>query len=351
MLSAAGRARGSTHPDRSLLLAGDVGATETALGVFSLEGGPCRPLASATFVSASFPGLEDMAGQFLVKTGMPVERACLGVAGPVIDGTANITNLPWSVSEHRLIAALGLRSACLVNDLVATAEAVPFLAAEDILVLSKGEPPAHGALAVVAPGTGLGEAFLTWEGENYKVHASEGGHCDFAPANPQQLSLLHHLWASFEHVSFERTCSGLGLPGLRDYLKETRFAPEDGAHVRELEPIPDPTRLIIEAALADKRRCPLCAEAVALFAEILAAEAANLALKVMATGGVYLAGGLPARIVPVLQEPRFLAAFWRKGRASSVVRRMPVKVLLNPRAALIGAARRGLDLADVGAGH
>lgn len=339
----------STCADRSLLLAGDVGATETALGVFSWERGPRRPLAAATFTSASFPGLEDMAAEFLAQSGMPVDRACLGVAGPVLDGTAKITNLPWSVSEHRLATELGLRSARLVNDLVATAEAVPLLAADDVLVLSKGEPAAHGALAVVAPGTGLGEAFLTWEGDSYQVHASEGGHCDFAPATPQQLGLLHHLWADFEHVSFERACSGLGLPGLRMYLKETGFAAEGAAHARELALVADPTRLIVEAALAEDGRCSLCAEAVALFAEILAAEAANLALKVMATGGVYLAGGLPARIVSTLQEPRFLEAFWRKGRASSVVRRIPLRVLLNPRAALIGAARRGLEPVDTGA--
>lgn len=328
---------------RSLLLAGDVGATATDLGVFSSEAGLHRPLATATFASSAYRSLEDVARRFLEQTGLSVERACIGVAGPVIGGKANITNLPWSLDEAQMADALQLRSACLINDLVATAEAVPLLNAEDTVSLSRGEAVPHGPLAVVAPGTGLGEAFLTWERGGYRVQASEGGHADFAPANARQSELLRYLWTSFDHVSYERVCSGLGLLNLRAYLKTTGFAVEEAAHELALAEASDPTRAIVHAALAGEDRCPLCAETVALFTEILAAEAANLALKVMATGGVYLAGGLPARILPALQEPRFMATFWQKGRCSTMVSRMPVSVLLNPKAALIGAAHRGLN--------
>ena len=333
------RARGMS---RSLLLAGDVGATATDLGIFSRESGLHRPLATATFASGAYRTLEDVVRVFLEQAGLSVEHACIGVAGPVIGGNANITNLPWSLDEAHLADALELRSACLINDLVATAEAVPLLKTEDTSLLSRGKAVLHGPLAVVAPGTGLGEAFLTWERGGYRVHASEGGHADFAPATTRQSELLRYLWASFSHVSYERVCSGLGLLNLRAFLKTTGSTVEDAAHELALAEASDPTRAIVQAALAGGDRCPLCVETVDLFAEILAAEAANLALKVMATGGVYLAGGLPARMLPVLQEPRFMATFCDKGRSSRMVSSMPVSVVLNPKAALVGVAHHGL---------
>lgn len=336
--------RNAQSPDGhgALLLAGDVGATATSLGVFSSQAGLQHPLAIATFASSDFRSLDEVVLHFLRRVRVSVERACIGVAGPVLDGQANITNLPWSLDERQLAETLQLRSARLINDLVATAEAVPLLDANDILVLSEGEPVPRGPYAVVAPGTGLGEAFVTWDGERYRVHPSEGGHADFAPTNERQSGLLHYLRASYSHVSYERVCSGLGLRNLRAYLREVDYVREDPTHEAAVETAADPTREIVRAALDDEP-CALCAEAVALFTEILAAEAANLALKVMATGGVYLAGGLPPRILPALQAPHFMSTFWGKGRCSAVVRQMPVNVLMNSTAALIGAAHHGLN--------
>ncbi len=328
-----------------LLLAGDVGATTIDLGVFSPEAGLHRPLAVATFASSAHGSLEDVTRSFLEQTGLTVSHACIGVAGPVIEGRARITNLPWSLDEAQLAEALRLDSASLINDLVATAEAVPLLNAEDVVSLNAGEAVPQGPLAVVAPGTGLGEAFLTWERGAYRVHPSEGGHADFAPADARQAELLRFLWTRLDHVSYERVCSGLGLLNLHAFLKTSGFPTEESTHAQALADAPDPARAIVQAALATDDRCPLCAETISLHSEILAAEAANLALKVVATGGVYLAGGLPARLLPALQRPAFMTAFKRKGRSSGLVGRMPVNVLLNPKAALIGAAHRGLTRA------
>lgn len=324
------------------LLAGDIGATKTDLAVFSTEAGPRKPLAMATFPSAAYAGLEAIAGEFLAQARLPVEYAVFGVAGPVIEGRVSTTNLPWEMEESRLQETLGLRSVRLLNDLEAIASAVPHLETADLYTLNAGRPITGGTIAVIAPGTGLGEAFLTWDGTRYRPYPSEGGHVDFAPRNPLEVDLWHYLQARYGHVSYERLCSGLGLPNIYAFLKESGRASEPSWLTTRLRAVQDPTPVLIEAALG-VQRCEICEMALEIFVSVLGAEAGNLALKVLASGGVYIGGGIPPRILPALQRGNFLEAFCSKGRMEEVLARIPVHVILNPRAALMGAACRGLE--------
>ncbi len=325
------------------LLAGDIGATKTDLAVFSTEAGPRSPLAMATFPSAAYAGLEAMVGEFLAQVRLPVEHAVFGVAGPVFEGRASTTNLSWEMEEGRLREALGLGSVHLLNDLEAVASAVPYLESSDLYTLSPGRPAPGGTIAVIAPGTGLGEAFLTWDGTRYRPHPSEGGHADFAPRNSLEADLWRYLQARYGHVSYERLCSGLGLPNIYAFLKESGRASEPSWLTTRLRVVEDPTPVLIEAALG-VRRCEICVTALEIFVSILGAEAGNLALKVLAGGGVYIGGGIPRRILPALQQGNFLESFRSKGRMEELLARIPVHVILNPRSALMGAACRGLEM-------
>jgi glucokinase len=328
-----------------MLLAGDIGGTKTNLAVFSPTAGVHAPLVEATFLSKDYASLEALANDFLAQTGVAVERASFGVAGPVVAGRAKITNLPWVMDEAQLQEALGLSSVRLLNDLSAIGHAIPWLEPADVHTLNEGQATPGGAIAVVAPGTGLGEAFLTWDGSRYQSHASEGGHADFAPSSQRQLGLLHYLMERFGHVSVERVCSGRGIPNIYAYLKESGSAEEPSWLAEELAKASDPTPIIAKAALSGDRSCELCVSTLDVFVRILAAEAGNLALSVMATGGVYLGGGIPPRILPLLEDGPFLEAFVQKGRFSDMLSRIPVRVILNPKSALLGAACHGLELA------
>lgn len=325
-----------------MLLAGDIGGTKTALGVFSPDAGPRVPLAEASFSSTHYESLETLVREFLVQVNLPVDRASFGVAGPVVAGRARVTNLPWVIDEVRLREALHLSTVRLLNDLDAVAHAVPQLTAADLAILQEGEPASGGAIAVIAPGTGLGEAFLTWDGSRYRAHPSEGGHADFAPAGERELGLLRYLQTRFAHVSYERVCSGLGLPNIYAYLKTIGDREEPAWLAAQLAAAEDPTPVIVDAALGDPP-CDLCADALAMFVSILGAEAGNLALKVLATGGVYVGGGIPPRILPALTGGRFLETFRNKGRFADLLARMPVHVILTPKIGLLGAAVHGLE--------
>jgi glucokinase len=245
------------------------------------------------------------------------------------------------VTAEGLAQALGVRAVWLLNDLEAIALAVPRLAADEVLTLHAGQPEPGGALAIIAPGTGLGEAFLTWNGTGYQAHPSEGGHSSFAPIGPVQRGLLEYLSRRWEHVSVERVCSGMGLPNLYDYLRDSGAAPETPAVARRLAQAADRTPIISQAAQDPAGACPLCAATLELFVDILGAEAGNLGLKVMATAGIYVAGGVPRHILPALTSGRFLQAAQHKGRLSPVVARMPVHVVTRS-SALLGAASYGL---------
>ncbi len=328
-----------------ILLAGDIGGTKTDLALFSPERGPGAPLVEATFPSARYPSLEALVQEFLGPARPPISGACFGVAGPVINGQSKITNLPWVIDERRLCEVLHLASVWLLNDVDAIAHAIPTLQPVDLDTLHAGSAVSGGAIAVIAPGTGLGEAFLTWDGRHYWAHPSEGGHADFAPSNALELEMLRYLQPRFGHVSCERVCSGRGLPNIYAYLKAAGNAEEPSWLADELAAAADPTPIIIGHALHN-RPCPLCVWTLDTFASILAAEAGNLALKVLATGGVYLGGGLPRRILSVLKDECFMQAFGRKGRLADVLDRVPVHVILNPKVGLRGAAVYGLGKSD-----
>jgi glucokinase len=329
--------------EQPLLLAGDIGGTKTNLALFSLEAGPRAPLAEATFPSARYPSLEGLVREFLAQVDLSVDRASFGVSGPVVGGQAEITNLPWVLDETQLAEALGLSSVRLLNDLDAIAHAVPFLKPDDLHTLNVGQPVSGGAIAVIAPGTGLGEAFLVWDGARYRAQASEGGHADFAPTNSLEIGLLRYLLDRFEHVSYERVCSGRGIPNIYAYLKDSGYAEEPTWLAEQLATGDDPTPIIAKAALDEERPCELCVATLNTFVSIMGAEAGNMALKVVATGGVYLGGGIPPRILPALEKRPFMEAFQRKGRLSDLMAEMPVHVILNPKVALLGAACHGLE--------
>lgn len=326
-----------------MLLAGDIGGTKTVLAVYSQPDGVGAPLAQATFPSAGYASLESLVRGFLKTQSYAIEHASFGVAGPVVAGRAEITNLPWKMSEASLKAALGLRDVKLLNDLESIAYAVPNLAASDLHAINPGVAVAGGAIAVIAPGTGLGQAFLTSDNGRYRAHPSEGGHASFAPSDDIQLELLHYLHKRIGHVSCERVCSGLGLPNIYGFLKARDTAAEPAWLSEQLAAAADPTPVIVTAALDTARPCPICIATLRLFVAILGAEAGNLALKVLSTGGVYIGGGIPPRILPVLQQQDFMDAFLNKGRFADMLERMPVNIILNPKAALLGAASYGLS--------
>lgn len=328
------------------ILAGDIGGTKTKLAIFSSDKGLTAPLVEATFPSDHYSSLESLVREFLSRHGHGInaDYASFGVAGPVMNGRAKMTNLSWIMDESALASALGFSSVHLQNDLTACACAVPSFKMSDLYTLNEGIVDPAGAMAIVAPGTGLGEAYLTRDKTGYRAYPSEGGHTDFAPTNALEAGLLSYLQTRFDHVSYERVCSGNGLPNIYNYLKDSGYAAEPGWLAELLTAVDDPVPVLIQSALDDDRPCPLCLATLQTFISILGAESGNTALRVMASGGVYLGGGILPRIIPVLQKGLFMDAFRRKGRMSGLLGRIPVHVIMNPRASLLGAACCGMAL-------
>jgi glucokinase len=326
-----------------MLIAGDTGGTKTELAIFSNEGGPHSPLAQVKVHSADYPSLEAIVKEFLAKVDKPVDRACFAVPGPVIGGRVKTTNLPWMIEDISLARELNLniKSVYLINDLEAVARAVPILRPSDVVTINRGESVPRGAIAVIAPGTGLGESFLTWDGSRHLAHSSEGGHADFAPTDERQIRLLQYMLKKFDHVSFEHVCSGIGIPLLYDYLRDVERIPETPEVAERIASSSDPSVAIINQALSSANASKLCADTIDLFVSILANEAANLALKVLATGGVYVAGGVVVHTLVALQRPGFMQSFKRKGRFAELMARIPIHVVVS-HAALAGAAAYGL---------
>jgi glucokinase len=329
-----------------MLLAGDIGGTKTNLAIFSSVDALRTPVREATFPSAQYASLELLVRDFLSQEDYQIQKACFGVAGPVIAGKAKITNLPWIMDEGTLQQELGIPSVHLLNDLVATASGVPLLQADDLHTLNAGQPVKHGTLAVIAPGTGLGEAFLTWDGTHYRTSPSEGGHVDFAPKNAFEIELLRYMLIRSEHVSYELVCSGMGLPHIYRYLRDVVLIDEPEQLAQQIADLEDPTPLIVTSALDSKVPSPRCVATLETFVSILGAEAGNLMLKVLATGGVYLGGGIPPRILSFLHSDHFSSAFRHKGRFSDLLSTVPLHVITNARLALLGAAYYGFTMTD-----
>jgi glucokinase len=325
-----------------MLIAGDIGGTKTDLAIYSSESGPHAPLAQTELHSADYPSLQAMVAEFLAQVKMSVDVASFDVAGPVIDGHVKTTNLPWMMDESSLARDLNLKTVHLMNDLEAVARAVPVLRALDLITLNEGAPVVNGPIAIIAPGTGLGESFLTWDGSRYVAHSSEGGHSDFAPTDQRQLRLLEYLLQRFDHVAVERVCSGIGIPNIYEYLRDGEGIPERPEVAQLIAAAKDHTKAIVDAALDPHTPSELCRATIEILVSILASEAGNLALKVLATGGIYLAGGVALHLLGILQEPRFMASFSNKGRFKDLMRRIPIHVITT-RAALVGAATYGLE--------
>ncbi len=315
-----------------MILAGDIGGTKTILALFEETDEGLRLVRDATYPSKQHGSLEDILKKFLQEE--PLRVACFGVAGPVIGGRVQTTNLPWRLDERILGDLIGTPGTKLLNDLEAAAIGMLHLDAEDLLVLNKGEKR-EGNVAVIAAGTGLGEAMLIWDGKEHVPVASEGGHADFGPTNDEQVELLVHLREKYGHVSYERVLSGPGLFDIYCFLRDAGFANEPdwlGEKLRE----GDPSAVITRLGAAGEH--PLCARSVEMFTSIYGAEAGNLALKCVASGGVFVGGGIAPRLLSVLRAGLFMEAFTDKGRFSGLMKSMPVRVALNPRAPLVGAA-------------
>lgn len=327
-----------------MLIAGDIGGTKTDLAIFSSQAGPHVPIVKAEVHSSDYPSLQAIVKEFLMKTKQTVDRACFAVAGPVINGRVKTTNLPWLIEESSIARELNLdpKGVHVINDLEATARAVPILRPSDIVTLNAGERIAKGAIAVIAPGTGLGESFLTWDGSQYLAHSSEGGHSDFSPADGLQIRLLAYMFKKTDHVSFERVCSGVGLPNLYGFLRDVEGIPEDPEVAKRIAVASDPSFVIIEEAVNPARSSKLCTATINLFISILSCEAGNLAVKVLATGGVYIAGGVATRTLEIIRKSSFIERFKRKGRFAELLGRIPVHVVISP-AGLVGAAACGLE--------
>ncbi len=324
-----------------MLVAGDIGGTKTLLAIFGNGADPRSPLIQREYHSADFQSLAEMVRAFFTELNMRAEFGCFDVAGPVVDGHVKTTNLPWSMSERELEADTGLRRVALLNDLQAIAFAIPLLRDDEFETLNEGSPQPRGPIAVVAPGTGLGEAFLVWGDGGYVACASEGGHSSFAPTSEQQAALWLHLTRKYGTASAERACSGMAVADIYDFLRETRAYPENAELAQKLALATDRTPLIVEAGMKASAPDPLAEAALELFVQNLGSEAGNLALKILSTGGVYLAGGMPLRVGPLLKGRSFLDAFSSKGRFSDLLSRMPVRVVKAP-AALLGAAAFGM---------
>ena len=322
-----------------MLLAGDIGGTKTVLALFAADAGPHEPLVEERFDSSDYASLADIVTEFLEKHGPEINAACFGVAGPVNNNRVQVTNLPWVVDGDHLGRVLGGRPVTVLNDLAAIASSIPMLERDDVVILKEGQAVAEAPIAILAPGTGLGEAFLFWDGQRYRPLASEGGHKDFGPATPLELALLDHLRPRMGHVSYERVCSGIGIPNLYAFFRDTGRQVEPEWLADELATAEDPTPIIVQAA--QEKKANICVATLDLFMAILGNEAGNLGLQVLSAGGVYLGGGIPPRILPQLQGGIFQTAFVNKGRFARFLDGVPVSVIMNPRVALFGAANHG----------
>jgi glucokinase len=323
-----------------MILAGDIGGTHSRLALFDNASGRLTLVGEEIFPSREYRGLEEVVSKFLHNGNnrngaIQVEAACFGIAGPVQNGRAQVSNLPWIVESTRLSRDLHFNTV-LINDLEANAWGIELLGSSDLVAINQegGEAPANQA--VISAGTGLGEAGLFWDGRRHHAFACEGGHADFAPRTDLEIELLRYLLRKFDRVSYERVISGPGLVNVYEFLRDTNREKEPDWLRGEMQSA-DPGAAISKAAL--EGRCPLAEKALDVFVSVYGAEAGNLALKLFATGGVFIGGGIAPKILPKLKTRLFLDAFVDKGRLRPVLESTPIYVIVNESAALLGAAR------------
>lgn len=319
-----------------MILAGDIGGTNTRLALVEAKPVGLRILDQQTFPSRERTSLEAVLEEFLTPRNVDLTRASFGIAGPVRNERCEATNLPWVVDSKTVAKRLGLKWVGLINDLEANAYGIAALQSKDLVILNQGARNATGNQAIISAGTGLGEAGLYWDGQRHRPFPSEGGHADFAPRNHLEMELLDYSLKRYQRVSYERLISGPGLFHIYCFLRDTGQGEEPPWLAEQLRS-GDPTPIISQLAVDGKS--PLCQQALELFVALYGAEAGNLALKLMATGGVYLGGGIAPKIVSRLTEPVFMNAFTAKGRMRPLLQDIPVRVITNPKTALLGAAR------------
>lgn len=318
-----------------MILAGDIGGTKVNLAFFG-EDLVLKPENMSSYPSRDFSSLQQIAQKFLGDRKAKVQYACFGIAGPVRQGQVHLTNLPWVVVDHELTEALSIKRTWLINDLEANALGIYGLERPDFFTLNPGEDHAVGNTAIIAAGTGLGEAGLYWDGNRHLPIASEGGHGDFAPRTDLDLELFHYMRKRFGHVEWESVLSGPGQFHIYEFLRDTKRGEEPPWLTAELH-ADQPPRVITRAAL--DKKSDLCVQALDLFVTYYGMEAANLALKLLSTGGVYLGGGIAPKIIEKLKDGTFMKAFLGDNRLKDMLQAMPVRVIMNDKTALIGAAR------------
>ncbi len=343
-----------------MILAGDIGGTKINLALYDWEKGRVDPIREDTVWTADYESFEEVLTEFLEEPAgaesdsdelseddddsstkasspqSPLTGACFGVPGPVLNNTCRTTNIPWTIEGDKLAEFLHIPQVRLLNDLEATAYGLPFLEPDEIEDLNSNapSPPPDGTRALLAAGTGLGESLIVWTGKDYQICPSEGGHADFAPNNDLEIELLRYLRTSYLHVSYERVLSGPGLHLIYQFLRDTQK--NEPTWFSEKLPTGDPATLIAEAGLEGKP--DICKNALQLFVSIYGAEAGNMALKTLAMGGVYIGGGIAPKILPTLQDGTFMKSFLAKGRYKRLLGKIPVRVILNPHTAILGAA-------------
>lgn len=325
-----------------MILAVDIGGTKTNLALYEFEDNILTIKEQHQFASRDFSSLIDVIIAFEEKTSkLEVSAACFGIAGPVVHGRCRTTNLPWDITTSGLQEYLSTDKVHLMNDLESTAYGMLYLREDEFVDLNPTGRDIDGNRAVIAAGTGLGEAMLYYDGTDYQPIGSEGGHCDFAPVTAQQDELLNWMRKRYPgHVSYERVLSGPGVYTLYEFLLESGYAPEP-ASMMKISEDKDKSAMVSECALKEKN--PLCMEALRLFCEIYGAEAGNLALKSMSLGGVYIGGGIAPKILEVMKNNYFMNGFVSKGRFEEMLRGMQVKISLNSETALLGAAHYAAD--------
>jgi glucokinase len=320
-----------------MILAGDIGATRTRLAAFETEGNRLQCVVEKIYLNHDHAGLSEILAQFIRGEGIPVHSACFGVAGPVRSGRSKISNLPWVIDSRELARQLKLNSVALLNDLEAYAYGIDALESKDFITLNEGSDDAEGNRAVISAQTGLGVAGLYWDGFRHHPFPCEGGHADFAPKNDLQIELLAYLQKKYGRISCERILSGPGIRNIYDFLRDAHKAEEPDWLREQIATAPDPPALISQLALGGKSA--ICDQVLSIFVSVFGAETGNCALHYMTTGGIFIGGSIAAKNVNRMKDPIFMQSFLDKGRMETLLKDMPVKIILSDDCGLIGAAR------------
>jgi glucokinase len=323
--------------NRAMILAGEIGATRTRLAAFETEGNLLKCVVEKTYPSQEHSGLAEILPQFTRAEGIPVHSACFGVAGPVRGGRSKISNLPWTIDAKELATQLKLPTVGLLNDLEAYAYGIDALESKDFITISAGSENAEGNRAVISAKTGLGMAGLFWDGFRHHPFACEGGHADFGPRDTIQIELLAYLQKKYGRVSCERVLSGPGIHDIYDFLRDAGKSEEPAWLQEQLSAASDRSPLISRLALEGKSL--ICEQTLSIFVSVFGAEAGNCALRYMTTGGIYIGGVIASKIAQKMQDGTFIQSFLDKGRMESILKDMPVHIIANDDAGLIGAAR------------